>query len=220
MTMIMEWVRDVSIYAVPLLLAVISHEVAHGWVAEKLGDPTARMLGRISLNPLVHIDLLGTVIIPLVLLVTNAPFMFGWAKPVPVQFHRLRGGRRGMAWVALAGPLTNLMLAAASALVYRLILMLFASGYAVGTAAMVLRPLFLMAQFSVIFNLVLMVINLFPVPPLDGGRVLAGVLPRRLAWQLARLERYGMLIVVILLATGWWGHLLNPVVSLFARLFL
>ncbi|MBC7360293.1 MAG: site-2 protease family protein [Desulfacinum sp.] len=218
--MILDLLRDVSIYAVPLLLAVISHEVAHGWVAEKLGDPTARMLGRISLNPLVHIDPVGTVIIPLLLLVTNAPFLFGWAKPVPVQFHRLRGGRRGMAWVAVAGPLTNLMLAAASALVYRFILFLFASGFAVGAAAMILRPLFLMAQFSVMFNLVLMVINLFPVPPLDGGRVLAGLLPRRMAWQVARLERYGMLIVVILLATGWWGHLLNPVVSLFARFFL
>ena len=125
-----------------------------------------------------------------------------------------------MAWVAIAGPLTNLMLAAASALVYRLILLLFAMGFATGMAGAVLRPLFLMAHFSILFNLVLMVINLFPIPPLDGGRVLTGILPKRLAWQVARLERYGMVIVVLLLATGWWGNILNPVVNFFARFFL
>ena len=167
--------KDIGIYAVPLLLAVVSHEVAHGWVAEKLGDPTARLLGRISFNPLVHIDPVGTVIIPLALLVTNAPFLFGWAKPVPVQFHRLHGGRKAMAWVALAGPLTNLMLAAVSALVYRLVVFLFSVGAASGVPGLLLHPLYHMARFSVVFNLVLMAVNLFPVPPLDGGRVLMGV---------------------------------------------
>lgn len=212
--------RDICIYAVPLLLAVVAHEVAHGWVAEKLGDPTARLLGRISLNPLVHVDLVGTVIIPLVLLVTNAPFLFGWAKPVPVQFHRLHGGRKAMAWVALAGPLTNLMLAAASALVYRLVVLLFGLGLGSGISGLVLHPLFHMARFSVVFNLVLMAVNLFPVPPLDGGRVLTGLLPRSLAFQVARLERYGMFIVMIFVITGWWGYMLRPVVNLFARILL
>ncbi|ROQ91994.1 site-2 protease family protein [Desulfosoma caldarium] len=212
--------RDICIYAVPLLLAVVAHEVAHGWVAEKLGDPTARLLGRISLNPLVHIDVVGTVLIPLMLLVTNAPFLFGWAKPVPVQFHRLHGGRRAMAWVALAGPLTNLMLAAASALVYRFVVFLFALGLGSGVWGLVLSPLFLMARFSVVFNLVLMAVNLFPVPPLDGGRVLTGLLPRSLAFQVARLERFGMFIVLIFVITGWWGYMLRPVVNLFARIFL
>lgn len=212
--------RDICVYAVPLLLAVISHEVAHGWVAEKLGDPTARLLGRISLNPLVHIDVVGTVILPLALLITNAPFLFGWAKPVPVQFHRLHGGRKGMAWVALAGPLTNLMLAAASALVYRLVVFLFGLGAGSGVVGLVLHPLYHMARFSVIFNLVLMAVNLFPVPPLDGGRVLTGLLPQRLAFQVARLERYGMLIVLLFVVTGWWGYVLRPVVNLFARILL
>jgi len=217
---VVEILRHISIYAVPLLLAVIAHEVAHGWVAEKLGDPTARLLGRISLNPLVHVDVLGTVIIPLALLITNAPFLFGWAKPVPVQFHRLHGGRKAMAWVALAGPLTNLMLAAVSALVYRTVIFLFGIGMASGGLGLVLHPLYLMARFSVTFNLVLMAVNLFPVPPLDGGRVLTGLLPQALAFQLARLERYGMLIVLLFMATGWWGTLLRPVVNLFARILL
>lgn len=212
--------KDICIYAVPLLLAVVSHEVAHGWVAEKLGDPTARMLGRISLNPLVHIDVVGTVIIPLVLLVTHAPFLFGWAKPVPVQFHRLHGGRKAMAWVALAGPLTNLMLAAVSALVYRMVVLLFSVGAASGILGLLLHPLYHMARFSVVFNLVLMAVNLFPVPPLDGGRVLMGFLPRTLAFQVARLERYGMVIVLLFMVTGWWGFVLRPVVNLFARILL
>ncbi len=215
-----EILKDICIYAVPLLLAVVSHEVAHGWVAEKLGDPTARLLGRISLNPLVHIDMVGTVILPLILLVTNAPFLFGWAKPVPVQFHRLHGGRKAMAWVALAGPLTNLMLAAASALVYRIVVLLFSMGLGSGFLGLLLHPLFHMARFSVVFNLVLMAVNLFPVPPLDGGRVLTGLLPRRLALQVARLERYGMIIVIIFVITGWWGYMLRPVVNLFARILL
>ncbi|MEJ5363893.1 MAG: site-2 protease family protein [Desulfosoma sp.] len=212
--------KDISIYAVPLLLAVVSHEVAHGWVAEKLGDPTARLMGRISLNPLVHIDPVGTVIIPLVLLVTHSPFLFGWAKPVPVQFHRLHGGRKAMAWVALAGPLTNLMLAAVSALVYRLVVFLFAVGASSGILGLLLHPLYHMARFSVVFNLVLMAVNLFPVPPLDGGRVLVGFLPRTLALHVARLERYGMVIVLVFMVTGWWGYVLRPVVNLFARILL
>ncbi|WP_448381726.1 site-2 protease family protein [Desulfosoma sp.] len=212
--------KDICIYAVPLLLAVVSHEVAHGWVAEKLGDPTARLLGRISFNPLVHIDPVGTVIIPLALLVTNAPFLFGWAKPVPVQFHRLHGGRKAMAWVALAGPLTNLMLAAVSALVYRLVVFLFSVGAASGVPGLLLHPLYHMARFSVVFNLVLMAVNLFPVPPLDGGRVLMGFLPRTLALHVARLERYGMVIVLVFMVTGWWGYVLRPVVNLFARILL
>lgn len=216
----LDILRDISIYAVPLLLAVVGHEVAHGWVAEKFGDSTARLSGRISLNPLVHIDLVGTVIVPMVLLITKAPFLFGWAKPVPVQFHRLRGGRKAMAWVALAGPLTNLMLAAASALVYRIVVFLFGLGIGAGPGGLLLHPLFHMARFSVVFNLVLMAVNLFPVPPLDGGRVLTGLLPGSLAFQVARLERYGMFIVLIFMSTGWWGYLLRPVVNLFARILL
>ncbi len=125
-----------------------------------------------------------------------------------------------MAWVALAGPLTNLMLAAVSALVYRMVVLLFSVGAASGILGLLLHPLYHMARFSVVFNLVLMAVNLFPVPPLDGGRVLMGFLPRTLAFQVARLERYGMVIVLLFMVTGWWGFVLRPVVNLFARILL
>jgi len=219
--MITEFIRQLSIYAIPLLIAVIAHEVAHGWVAEKLGDPTARMLGRISFNPLVHIDLIGTVLLPLFLVLVHSPFLFGWAKPVPVQFQNLRGGRRAGAWVALAGPLTNLMLASVSALLYHLIVFGYQHGWLnAGIAARIAEPAFLMVRFSVVFNLVLLVINLFPLPPLDGGRILTGILPRNLAHGLARLERYGMMVVILLLATGLWEKILDPVLNLFLLVFL
>lgn len=219
--MITEFIRQVSIFAIPLLIAVIAHEVAHGWVAEKLGDPTARMMGRISFNPLVHIDPVGTIILPAFLILVHSPFLFGWAKPVPVQFQNLRGGRSSGAWVALAGPLTNLMLASVSAVAYHFIVFGYQHGWlSGGVPAMIAEPAFLMARFSVVFNLVLMVINLFPIPPLDGGRILVGLLPRKLAWSLARLERFGMLIVILLIATGLWQEILDPVLSLFLNVFL
>jgi len=219
---ISEFLRSISIFALPLLLAVMAHEVAHGWVAEKLGDPTARLMGRITFNPLVHIDPVGTVILPVALMLMNAPFLFGWAKPVPVNFANLRGGRRSMAWVAVSGPLTNLMLACLSALVYRAVVLLYTTGWIhhSGLLVSIAEPVFLMARFSVVFNVVLMVINLFPVPPLDGGRILTGLLPRNWAYRVAALERYGMIIILLLIATGMWGNLLDPVLSLFLRVLL
>ncbi len=219
--MVIEFIRQVSIYAIPLLIAVIAHEVAHGWVAEKLGDPTARLMGRISFNPLVHIDPLGTIILPAFLLLVHSPFLFGWARPVPVNFSNLRGGRSSTAWVALAGPLTNLMLAAVSGLLYHVVIFGYQTGWwARGAAAMVAEPVFLMARFSIVFNLVLMVINLFPIPPLDGGRILVGVLPRNLAWQVSRLERFGMLIIVAFIATGLWDRVMTPILSFLLTIFL
>ncbi|MCU0587158.1 MAG: site-2 protease family protein [Syntrophobacteraceae bacterium] len=211
-----------ALYAVPLLLAVIAHEVAHGWVAEKRGDPTARRLGRITLNPLVHIDPVGTLILPAVLLLLNAPFLFGWARPVPVQTAHLRNGRQDMALVAAAGPMTNFLLAALSAGVFRL---LDAGGpWGPGpwesTIGWVVEPLRRMAEISVEFNLVLMVINLLPIPPLDGGRVLAGLVPSGMARALDRLEGYGMLIVLILIGTQMWGYIVSPVLRLFMYFFL
>lgn len=227
--MLMEWVvqvmedflRNLSIYLVPLLLGVILHEVSHGWVAEKLGDPTARLMGRITLNPLVHVDLFGTIILPLTLLLAQSPFLFGWAKPVPVQFANLRGGRRSMAWVGLAGPLTNLALAVASALVYHGLRLADRHGMIppLGILHQLAVPVFLMARASVVFNLVLMVVNLIPIPPLDGGRVMVGLLPEGPAFALARLERYGMLIVLLLIVTRLWSYLINPIVRFFVTLF-
>jgi Zn-dependent protease len=217
-----DFLRNLSIYALPLLLGVVAHEVAHGWVAEKFGDPTARLMGRITLNPLVHIDLFGTVLLPLTLLLVKSPFLFGWAKPVPVQFGNLRGGRKSMAWVALAGPLTNLLMATASAVIYHLVVLGFDRGFIQeqGVLFHIAEPVFLMARVSVGFNLVLMVINLIPIPPLDGGRILVGLLPERAAFQVARLERYGMLIVLLLIMTRLWGYLINPILSIFLRFFL
>lgn len=205
-----------------MLLGVILHEVAHGWMAEKFGDPTARMMGRITLNPIVHIDPIGTVLLPLILLITKAPFLFGWAKPVPVNFGNLRGGRQSMAWVALAGPMTNFLLAAASAGIYHGIFSGFKSGWipAGSIMASVAEPLFLMAGISVQFNLVLMVINLLPIPPLDGGRIAVGLLPAPIAMQLERLERFGILIVLLLIATGAWGYIVRPVLTVFTQLLL
>jgi Zn-dependent protease len=200
----------------------VLHEVAHGWMAEKYGDPTARNMGRITLNPLVHIDLIGTIILPVVLILVRSPFLFGWAKPVPVQFQNLRGGRRAGAVVALAGPMTNLLLAVFSAALYHLIL----SGVRHGSIApntflsSVTEPVFIMARISVAFNLVLTVINLLPIPPLDGGRVLAGLLPPGPAAFLDRVEKYGMLIVLLLIGTRLWEYIVQPVLSVFLKMFL
>ncbi len=220
--MIEEYISKAALYVVPFLLAVMCHEVAHGWVAGKLGDPTARMMGRITLNPIVHIDPIGSIVLPVILLLARSPFLFGWAKPVPVNFGNLRGGRRDMALVGAAGPLMNLLLAVVSALVYRAILTGFVRGYIAqsGWAAWVTVPIAEMAGISVDFNLVLMVINLLPVPPLDGGRIVVGLLPEPIAYQISRLERFGMLIVLVFIGTGIWGYVVYPVVGAFRRLFL
>jgi Zn-dependent protease len=217
-----DLVRNLSIYALPLLLGVVTHEVAHGWVAEKFGDPTARLMGRITLNPLVHIDLFGTILLPLTLLLTKSPFLFGWAKPVPVRFDILRGGRRSMALVALAGPLSSFLLATGSAVIYHVLRLALKHGTIPvhGVLFHVAEPLFLMARVSVMFNLVLLVVNLIPIPPLDGGRIMVGLLPQGFAMQLARLERFGMLIVLLLIVTNLWGYVVHPVLAILLRLYL
>jgi Zn-dependent protease len=225
--MLQDIVVKAALYAIPLLFAVIAHEVAHGWVAGKLGDPTARLMGRLTLNPLVHIDLMGTVILPVILLIIQSPFLFGWAKPVPVNFANLRGGRRDMALVALSGPVTNLLLAAASAGVYHVILAAFRHGWIVDGSGLswVAEPLLLMAKISIGFNLVLMAFNLIPILPLDGGRIVVGLLPEALAAKLEPLERYGMLVFLLLigipvLRSYLWGYFLDPIMNTFMRLFL
>ena len=211
-------VQKMVLSIVPLLFAVILHEVAHGWVAEKLGDPTARLMGRITLNPISHIDLIGTIILPGLLLLTNSPFLFGWAKPVPVNFGNLRGGRRDMALVALSGPLTNFILAILSSIIFHLT---FGGMSGHGTiSAGITVPVHLMARSSVEFNIVLMVINLLPILPLDGGRILAGLAPLGVAIMMQRMERYGMLIVLLLIASGFWSYIVRPFVYLFWRILM
>jgi Zn-dependent protease len=225
--MVQDFVLKVALYAIPLLFAAIAHEVAHGWIAEKLGDPTARLMGRLTLNPLVHIDPVGTVVLPVILLVIGSPFLFGWAKPVPVNFTNLRGGRRDMALVALSGPMTNLLLAAASAGIFHLILAAFENRWIIEGSGLswVAEPFLLMAKISIGFNLVLMAFNLIPILPLDGGRIVVGLLPDALASKLEPLERYGMLIFLLLigipvLRSYLWEFFLNPIVNTFMRLFL
>lgn len=177
----------VSVWALPLLFAITLHEAAHGFVAWLLGDDTAKRLGRISANPLRHVDPVGTVVLPAVLLFTGAPMMFGWAKPVPVDFGRLRRPRRDMVLVALAGPGTNLLLALVSAALIHLAVKLPGDMQAFAGDNLI---------NSVRINLVLAVFNMLPLPPLDGGRVAVGVLPDALARPLAQLERFGMLILL------------------------
>ena len=196
-------VQKILLYGIPMLFAITVHEVAHGWVANKLGDPTARMLGRLTLNPIKHIDPIGTLLIPGLLLVLHSPFLFGWAKPVPITPQNFKKPRTGMAWVAAAGPGSNLLMA---------LIWLTISWISVSFAAVLpwLAPLYWMGIFGVIANVALGVLNLFPLPPLDGSRVLAGLLPPEGARVLYRIEPYGLFIVAILLATGLLNVILGP----------
>jgi len=198
--------QGIAIWALPVLFAVVLHEVAHGWVADRLGDDTARWMGRLTLNPIKHIDPIGTLLIPVLLLVMQSPFLFGYAKPVPINWHKLRNPKRDMVWVALAGPLSNLALALLSTAVLALAVMMPES------MAWFTKPLALMCQASIIINLVLLVFNLLPLPPLDGGRVAVGLLPGPIAYQLSKLERYGFIIIVVLLALGWLQSIIGPLV--------
>ena len=212
-----DLIQTLALYALPVLLAITLHEAAHGYVAKLFGDPTASLAGRVSLNPIRHIDPIGTVAVPIGILAMSSlfggGFLFGWAKPVPVDFGRLRRPKQDMLWVALAGPGANLLMAILWAIGLRL---LFDAGQR-GSFV------FEMARVGIHINLVLMALNLLPILPLDGGRVLFSLLPNRLAWQYGRIEPYGMLIVIALLATNVLSALLNPLVALgeqVVRLFL
>jgi Zn-dependent protease len=197
--------QRVAVWALPLVFAVTVHEAAHGWVADRLGDSTARRLGRITLNPLPHIDLLGTIVVPLLML-TFTGFLIGWAKPVPVAVERLGHPKRDMAIVAAAGPAVNLLMA----LLWSLLLLV--AHNLVHSLSTVAIPLLLMSIAGVFINLVLMAINLLPVPPLDGGRILTGVLPQPASGLLAQVEPFGLFILIALLVTGVVGMVLGPIV--------
>lgn len=206
MDVLAQALHTISYMGLPLLFAMVLHEYAHGWMAEKRGDPTAKLQGRLTINPLAHIDPMGTVIVPLICLLLPGSFLFGWAKPVPVDPRNMYRPRRDMALVATAGPAMNLLLAVASALLLALLLAgeptLSPHQQADDEAppglftTLVLRPIAVMAFYSVIINVFLALFNLIPIPPLDGGRVLTCLLPAKPATALARLEPYGMLILV------------------------
>jgi Zn-dependent protease len=200
-----QLIQAIAIAALPVLFAITLHEAAHGYAARHFGDPTAYQLGRISLNPIRHIDLLGTIVIPIaILLMSSGDFLFGWAKPVPVDFRRLRNPKRDMFWVAAAGPLANLFMACGWALLLKLALLLPATAYT--------EPLAAMSLLGITVNVVLMVLNLLPLPPLDGGRIAVSVLPMPLAMRVAQLERWGFPILLLLLFTGVLGQILSPLV--------
>lgn len=205
-------VQTISIWILPVLFAVTLHEAAHGYAAKRLGDTTAQMLGRLSINPLRHIDPIGTVLVPVTLLLLHTGFLFGWAKPVPVNFNNLNHPRRDMALVAAAGPGANLLMALAWAVVMKLGLWLAASGSSFAV------PLALMGQAGIAINLILMILNLLPIPPLDGGRVLSGLVPPTWADRLDRVEPYGLIILVVLLVSGALGWVLGPIYGWFSAL--
>lgn len=199
--------QKIAVLALPILFAITVHEAAHGWMAKHLGDRTAEMLGRVTLNPLRHIDPIGTLLVPLVMFLMSG-FVFGWAKPVPVNYRNLHNPRRDSALVALAGPIANLIMA-----------LLWAFAILLGVALLdnlqwIAVPLVLMGVAGVLFNAVLMALNMLPILPLDGGRVLNSLLPPKLAMTYSRLEAYGLIIVVLLLATGLLGYILMPLVGL------
>jgi len=203
-------VQKISIWVVPVLLAITVHEVAHGWVARKLGDNTAFMLGRLTLNPLKHIDPVGTLLIPGILLLLPGGFIFGYAKPVPINWKNLRNPKRDMAIVAAAGPVANLLMAFVWALLLRLGVLLGGSGVA----------LVYMGVAGISINAILMVLNLLPLPPLDGGRVMTGLLPGPLAYKFSRIEPYGFFILIGLLVTGVLGYILWPLISIFISMMI
>jgi Zn-dependent protease len=190
--------QTLLIYIIPLLFAITLHEAAHGWVASKLGDHTARMMGRVTLDPTKHIDPIGTIAIPLVLLLSSSGFIFGWAKPVPINFNALRSGKNGMIWVALAGPGANMFMA---------ICWLFVMIVAI---KMNIAVLIEMGRVGILVNCVLAVFNLLPIPPLDGSRVISALLPNRLAYQYNQLEQYGLYILLGLMFLGGFNYLVRP----------
>jgi Zn-dependent protease len=193
--------------AIPAILAITLHEAAHGYIALLFGDPTAKERGRLSLNPIRHVDLFGTIILPGLLMLTKAPFLMGWAKPVPVDFNRLRNPRRNMIWVAAAGPGLNITLAVISAALFHGLGLLPDDWQAFGQALL---------TNSLLFNVMLAVFNMIPLPPLDGGRVAVGLLPLRAARALARLEKYGILaLIVLLVALPSLGSLIGRDLNIF-----
>jgi Zn-dependent protease len=208
-------IQTLAVYALPVIFAITLHEAAHGYVARHFGDPTAWQLGRISLNPIRHIDPVGTILVPVMILAMSTlagsgGMLFGWAKPVPVNFGRLRRPKQDMLWVAAAGPGANLAMALGWALLLKLAIAISGNPYAL--------PLAEMSRAGIEVNAVLMLLNLLPLPPLDGGRIAVSLLPHRAAWQFAKLEPYGFVILLALLFTGILGVVLGPLMHIFMSL--
>jgi Zn-dependent protease len=203
-------IQTLAVAVIPVLFAITLHEVAHGWVARGFGDRTAEMLGRLTINPLKHIDPIGTVLVPAILILMPTPYVFGWAKPVPVSMRNLRDPRRHMMIVAAAGPVSNMLMALFWALVAKLAIV---GGLGGAPGVFVLA----MTEWGILINILLAVFNLLPIPPLDGGRVLSGLLPGRYAAKFDTIEPYGMIVVLVLLFTGMLWPVLRPAMLLINR---
>ncbi len=204
-------IYNIAVWAIPVLFAITLHEVAHGWMANKLGDGTARMLGRLSLNPIKHIDPFGTILLPLVLILINSPIIFGSAKPVPVNMRNFKNSRRGMAIVALAGPLANIIMAIFWSVIF------YINQLLIGNEA-VLEGMVRMALAGILINLVLFTFNLIPIPPLDGGRILSAFLPPRMSDMLDKIEPFGFFIVITLVLLGVFQPMINFSIDIFSNL--
>jgi len=213
-------IRRILISAIPILIAITFHEVSHGFVAYKLGDPTAKMLGRLTLNPIAHIDIFGTILLPMLLVIaTNGQFVFGYAKPVPINPMNFKNPRQGMAISAAAGPVTNIVLAFFSVLALKFVIIPLTAVSPASVTETVLSPMAMILMSSVIINLVLASFNMIPIPPLDGGRVLTGLLPSSQAMTFSKIEPFGFIIVIILIYTGIAGKLIMPFISFFLNIF-
>jgi Zn-dependent protease len=204
-------IYNIAVWAIPVLFAITVHEVAHGWVANKLGDGTARMLGRLSLNPAKHIDPIGTILVPIVLMIFS-PIVFGWAKPVPVDMRNFKNPRRDMAIVAIAGPLSNVVMA------IFWVLFLYLVQATISDPA-ITKGLQSMAVAGILINLVLFAFNLIPIPPLDGGRVLSGLVPENVSRLLDKIEPYGFFIIIALVYFGAFEPIIMPVIQAFSSIF-
>jgi Zn-dependent protease len=217
-------ISNLLLAALPILVAITFHEAAHGFVAYRFGDPTAKMMGRLTLNPLAHIDLFGTIIMPVMFFIlSKGTFMFGSAKPVPVNFNNLRHPRRDSALVSVAGPATNIVIAFLSILLLIASYKLFPHSSQGLLGEKIISPVQSMIQYSIVFNIFIAAFNLIPVPPLDGGRIAVSLLPMRQAYQFSKLEPYGMLIVIVLWVTGIAQLIIRPLqllIEFILKLFL
>jgi Zn-dependent protease len=208
----MTTAQTIAIWTLPVLFAITLHEVAHGWVASKFGDQTAKLSGRLTINPIKHIDLVGTIILPLLFILLNTGFIFGWAKPVPVDPRNMANPRRDMAIVSAAGPLSNLAMA--------LIWAAIAKGgalLATGSSQWLGVPLIYMGEAGIMINIVLGVLNCLPLPPLDGGRILTCLMPPRMTWVSNFIEPYGFIILVLLMVSGILTRIISPPIAFLAN---